>query len=106
MRQDTLTSSPAVCEDWSHALGGVKLTHTVHLVSSSSAGVESRAAALIEDENAAVDRWAVSRCRGVVEQTIVLAGITERRAVKLREQLAALDGVLRTRVEHQFVRSR
>ncbi|MBB3257601.1 hypothetical protein F4827_002466 [Paraburkholderia bannensis] len=106
MRQDTLTSSPSISEDWSHALAGVKLTHTVHLVSSLSASVESTAAALFEGENAAVDRWAVSRCRGVVEQTIVLAGITERRAVKLRERLAALDGVLRTRVEHQFVRSR
>jgi hypothetical protein len=106
MRQDTLTSSPASREDWSRALPGVTLTHTVHLVSSLSASVESSAAALIEGEQAAVDRWAVSRCRGVIEQTIVLAGITEKRAVRLREQLAALDGVLRTRVEHQFVRNR
>ncbi|KVM72181.1 hypothetical protein WJ59_05405 [Burkholderia gladioli] len=46
----------------------------------------------------------MSRCRELLTQTIVLDGIGERRARLLREQLLALDGVLRIRLEHRFVR--
>ncbi|CAG9273690.1 hypothetical protein [Paraburkholderia unamae] len=105
MRQDTSATSPAVCEDWSHVLPGFTLTHTVHLVSGLNLGVVSTAAAVLESETAAVDRWAVTRCGDVLEQKIVLSDMTEGQAVRLREQLAALDGVLRTRMEHHFVRA-
>ncbi|WP_167760094.1 hypothetical protein [Paraburkholderia pallida] len=105
MRQDTSTSSPAVCHDWSHILPGFTLTHTVHLVSRLDLGIVSTAAAMLEGETAAVDRWAVTRCGDVLEQKIVLGAMTEEQAVRLREQLAALDGVLRTRMEHHFIRS-
>jgi hypothetical protein len=107
MRHDTLTSTPAaILEDWSHCLPGFTLTHTVHLVSDLDLGVVSSAAAVLEGENAAVDRWAVTRCGDVLEQKIVLGEMSERQAIGLREQLAALDGVLRTRMEHHFVRGR
>jgi len=104
MRQDTSASSP-VCTDWSHFLPGFTLTHTVHLVSRLNLGIVSTAAAVLEGETATVDRWAVTRCGDVLEQTIVLGEMTEEQAIRLREQLAALDGVLRTRMEHQFVRA-
>jgi hypothetical protein len=32
--------------------------------------------------------------------------MTEERAVRLRKQLAGLHGVMRTRIEHHFVRAR
>ncbi|MFD1561824.1 hypothetical protein ACFSHT_40285 [Paraburkholderia silviterrae] len=104
MRQDTSTSSPAVCNDWSHILPGFTLTHTIHLVSGLDLGIVSTAAAILEGEAAAVDRWAVNRCGDVLNQKIVLGEMTEGQAVRLREQLAALDGVLRTRMEHHFIR--
>jgi hypothetical protein len=106
MRQDTPTPSSTTPDDWSHCLPGFRLTHTVHLVSSLNSGVVTTAAAVLEGENAAVDRWAVTRCGDVLEQRIVLGEMTERQADGLREQLAALDGVLRTRMEHVFVRDR
>jgi hypothetical protein len=106
MRQDTSASPQAVCHDWSHFLPGFTLTHTVHLVSQLNLGIVSTAAAVLEDETATVDRWAVTRCGDVLEQKIVLGEMTEGQAVRLREQLAALDGVLRARVEHHFVRAR
>ncbi|HKT96388.1 MAG TPA: hypothetical protein VJS30_07620 [Paraburkholderia sp.] len=105
MRQDISASSPAVCTDWSHLLPGFTLTHTVHLVSRLNLGIVSTAAAVLEGETAAVDRWAVTRCGDVLEQKIVLGEMTEGQAIRLREQLAALDGVLRTRMEHHFVRA-
>lgn len=106
MRQDTPSPCPATGEDWSHCLPGFKLTHTVHLVSTSNLGVVSTAAALLEDEEVAVDEWAVTRRGGNLEQRIGLGEMTERRAVELREQLAGLNGVLRARIEHHFVRAR
>lgn len=105
MRQDTSASSPAACTDWSHFLPGFTLTHTVHLVSRPNLGIVSTAAAVLEGETAAVDRWAVTRCGDVLEQKIVLGEMTEGQAIRLRTQLAALDGVLRTRIEHHFVRA-
>jgi hypothetical protein len=106
MRQDTLAPSSTVCEDWSHLLPGFNLTHTIHLVSRLNLGIVSTAAAVLEGETASVDRWAVTRCGDILEQRIVLGEMTERQAVRLREQLAALDGVLRARMEHHFVRER
>jgi hypothetical protein len=106
MRQDTSASSPTACKDWSHFLPGFTLTHTVHLVSRPNLGIVSTAAAVLEGETAAVDHWAVTRCGDILEQKIVLGDMTESQAVRLREQLAALDGVLRTRMEHHFVRAR
>jgi hypothetical protein len=106
MRHDPRTPSTSIPEDWSHCLPGLRLTHTVHLVSSLNSTVVSTAAAVLENENAAVDRWAVTRCGDVLAQKIVLGEMTERQADCLREQLAALDGVLRTRMEHHFVRDR
>ncbi|WP_158062107.1 hypothetical protein [Burkholderia catarinensis] len=105
MRQDSAASLPTVCEDWSHFLPGFTLTHTVHLVSRLNPGIVSTAAAVLEGETATVDRWAIARHGDVLEQKIVLGEMTEGQAVRLREQLAALDGVLRTRVEHHFVRA-
>jgi hypothetical protein len=106
MRQDTVTPSSQIPADWSQCLPGLRLTHTLHLVSSLNSGVVSTAAAVLEGEKAAVDRWAVTRCGDVLEQKIVLGEMTERQADELRDQLAALDGVLRTRMEHHFVRDR
>jgi hypothetical protein len=106
MHQDISTPSSTIPDDWSHCLPGLRLTHTVHLVSSLNSAVVSTAAAVLESENAAVDRWAVARCGDVLEQKIVFGEMTERQADGLREQLAALDGVLRTRMEHHFVRDR
>jgi hypothetical protein len=106
MRQDTPTQSQTICGDWSHGLSGFKLTHTVRLVSRSNPGVVSTAAAVLESEAVAVDGWAVTRCGDIFEQRIVLGEMTETQAVRLREQLAALDGVLRTRMEHHFVRTK
>ncbi|AWG29605.1 hypothetical protein B9Z07_12590 [Burkholderia cenocepacia] len=104
MSQVSSASHPTVCEDWSHFLPGFTLTHTVHLVSRRNPGIVSTAAAVLEGETATVDRWAITRCGDVLEQKIVLGEMTEGQAVRLRERLAALDGVLRTRVEHHFVR--
>ncbi|MGN6230595.1 MAG: hypothetical protein ACTHNZ_05450 [Trinickia sp.] len=104
MRADSL--SPTVSESWSHCLPGFKLTHTVHLVSSLDLDVVSTAADVLKAEDAAVERWVVTRCGEVLEQKIVLGEMTEKQAVRLRDQLAGLDGVLRARIEHQFVRVR
>jgi hypothetical protein len=106
MRQATLSPAPAIGEDWSHYLPGFTLTHTVHLVSSLNLGVVSTAAAVLDGEKVAVDCWAVTRCGDILEQRIVLSDMTERQAVRLRERLAMLDGVLRSRMEHHFVRAR
>ncbi|KWO40812.1 hypothetical protein WT97_20220 [Burkholderia sp. MSMB1459WGS] len=106
MSQVSSASRPPVCEDWSHFLPGFTLTHTVHLVSRRLPGIVSTAEAVLEGETATVDRWAITRCGDVLEQKIVLGEMTEGQAVRLRERLAALEGVLRARVEHHFVRSR
>ncbi|MFW2270873.1 hypothetical protein [Burkholderia orbicola] len=105
MSQVSSASHPTVCEDWSHFLPGFTLTHTVHLVSRLNPGIVSTAAAVLEGETATVDRWAITRCGDVLEQKIVLGEMTEGQAVRLRERLAAVEGVLRTRVEHHFVRA-
>ena len=105
MQQDTPAPSSTICEDWSRLLPGFKLTHTVHLVSTMNLGVVSTAAAALESEKVAVDLWAVTRCGDNLEQKIVFGEVTERRAVQLRELLAGLNGVLRARMEHHFVRA-
>lgn len=107
MRQDIPASSSSTpCEDLSHCLPGFTLTHTVHLVSSLNLGVVSTAADVLEGEQIVVDRWAVTRFGDVLEQKIVFGEVSEREAVRLREQLAAVDGVLRAKIEHHFVRAR
>ncbi|MCC8393512.1 hypothetical protein LJ656_13005 [Paraburkholderia sp. MMS20-SJTR3] len=105
MREATSAFSPSVCKDWSNLLPGFTLTHTVHLVSGVNLGIVSSAAAVLERETVVVDRWLVTRHGDVLEQKIVLGEMTEQQALRLREQLAALDGVLRTRIEHHFVRA-
>lgn len=104
MCQAVFPPSPVASQDWSHFLPGFTLTHTVHLISRLDPGIVSTVSAVLEGEAASVDRWAVTRCGDVLEQKIVLGEMTEGRAVRLREQLAALDGVLRSRMEHHFVR--
>lgn len=104
MRVDSLSST--VGNDWSDCLPGFKLTHTVHVVSCVDLGVVSAAAEVLKAEEAVIERWLVTRCGEVLEQRIVLDEMTEERAVRLREQLAGLHGVMRTRIEHHFVRSR
>lgn len=101
-----ISSSPTVCEDLSHCLPGFTLTHTIHLVSGLDLGVVSTAAGVLDGEQVVVDRWAVTRFGDVLEQKIVFGDMTERRAARLREQLAAVDGVLRAKIEHHFVRAR
>lgn len=105
MHQD-ISPSSTVCEDLSHCLPGFTLTHTVHLVSGLDLGVVSTAAGVLDGEQVVVDRWAVTRFGDVLEQKIVFGDMTERRAARLREQLAAVDGVLRAKIEHHFVRAR
>ena len=100
------TLSPTSCPDWAHCLPGFKLTHTIHLVSSLSLNIVSAAAAILEVQKASVERWTITRFGDVLEQRIVLDEMTERQAVLLREQLVVLDGVLRARIEHHFVRAR
>lgn len=104
MCQAFSTDTQTACEDWSHVLPGVALTHTVHLVSRLNPDIVSAAASVLESETVVADRWAVTKCGGVLEQRIALGEMSEGQAVRLREQLAALDGVLRTRLEHHFVR--
>ncbi|MBN3853748.1 MULTISPECIES: hypothetical protein [unclassified Paraburkholderia] len=104
MRNDLSSFCPASVESGLQRLPGLKLTHTVRLVSSLNPSVVSTAAAALETRRANVEQWAVTRCAGLLEQRIVLVDMTERQAIEVREQLAALDGVARASVEHQFVR--
>lgn len=104
MCQAISSPSPVTSNDWSHFLPGFTLTHTVHLVSRLDPGIVSTASAVLEGEAVSVDRWVVTRCGDVLEQKIVLGEMPEGQAVRLREQLAALDGVLRSKMEHHFVR--
>jgi hypothetical protein len=105
MQQETSAPSSKIIEDWSHLLPDFKLTHTIYLVSTVNLGAVSTAAAVLESEKVAVDRWAVTRCGNNFEQKIVFGEVTERRAIQLREQLAGLNCVLRARMEHHFVRA-
>ncbi|WP_322005122.1 hypothetical protein [Paraburkholderia tropica] len=50
-----------------------------------------------------VERWTVTRCHGLLEQIIIISGISEVQAVSLREELDSLEGVLRVKVVHQFI---
>ena len=107
MRADTSFAVEAQSDkNWSSYLPGFKLTHTVHLVSESNLTVVSKAADILKSEEVDVDRWAVVRSGDVLEQSIVLGEMTESRAARLREQLATLDGILRTRLEHHFSNKR
>ncbi|QCP54752.1 hypothetical protein FAZ95_38530 [Trinickia violacea] len=106
MRQAT-SSQPAAAdpvENWSQCLPGFQLTHIIHLVSVASRDVVARVKAYLSEQEASVSDFVVLRSGDVLDQKIVLDGIGERRAKALREQLLILDGVLRIRVEHCFVR--
>ncbi|AQH01488.1 hypothetical protein A9R05_21985 [Burkholderia sp. KK1] len=83
-------------------LPGFKLTHTVHLVSDSNLSVISEAADVLKSEGIEVDHWTVVRRGDVLEQNILLGDMSEARASQLRTQLATLEGILRTRLEHHF----
>ncbi len=106
MRQAIPASSPTIREELSHCLPGFKLTHTVQLVSSLDLGVVSRVANVLHGEQVIVERWAVTRCADVLAQKILFGEMTEGRAVRLRERLAAVDGVLRAKIEHHFICAR
>jgi hypothetical protein len=99
-----LSSTPADAANLCCGLPGFTLTHTLQLVSAVNPGGVSKAAAVFEDDDIAFDHWTVTRCGDVLTQKIVLTGITEKRATRLRERLASVDGVLRTRIEHYLLR--
>ena len=105
MREE-VSSQPAVdhVENWSHYLPGFQLTHTIHLVSVAGMDVVSRVATHLKDQQASVSNFVVLRSGNLLDQKIVLDGIGERQANLLREGLLILDGVLRIRLEHRFVR--
>lgn len=105
MRED-ISSQPAVdhAENWSRHLPGFQLTHVIHLVSIASMDVVSRVAAHLKDQQVCVSNFVVLRSGNILDQKIVLDGIGERQAKLLREKLLILDGVLRIRLEHLFVR--
>ncbi|MFL9866603.1 hypothetical protein PQR67_20705 [Paraburkholderia fungorum] len=105
MRED-ISSQPAVdhAENWSRHLPGFQLTHVIHLVSIASMDVVSRVAAHLKDQQVSVSSFVVLRSGNILDQKIVLDDIGERQAKLLREKLLILDGVLRIRLEHLFVR--
>jgi hypothetical protein len=104
----TLSPQPAAdhVENWSQCLPGSQLTHILHLVSAARQDVVSRVKAHLRAQQASVRDFVVLRSGDVLDQKIVLDGIDERGASALREQLLILDGVLRIRLEHRFVRGR
>jgi hypothetical protein len=91
--------------DSSFYLPGFRLTHILHLVSVADRQVAARVQGHLREQDARVGDIVVVRCRQVDAHRIVLEGIGERRARALREQLLGLDGVLRIRLEHHFVRA-
>lgn len=105
MRQD-VSAQPAAdhVENWSPCLPGFQLTHILHVVSVASMDVVSRVAAHLNDQHGSVSNFVVLRSGNILDQKIVLDGIGERQAKLLRERLLILDGVLRIRLEHRFVR--
>ncbi|QGZ65685.1 hypothetical protein [Paraburkholderia acidisoli] len=104
MRSTSPTVSAFSHDDWLRQLSGVKLTHTVHVVSDPNATVASAAAAALKAAHGKVERWATSRFNDVLEHRIDVAEMTERAALDLRERLAALDGVVRAKVVHHLLR--
>lgn len=105
MREDLSTACQTADEACLHRLPGVKLTHTFQLLSNPNPAVVPAASAVLANAHAKVERWAETRYAGVIEQQIVLADVTEGEAIRLREQLAALDGVVRAKVVHHLVRA-
>ncbi|WP_322005116.1 hypothetical protein [Paraburkholderia tropica] len=91
-------------KEWLDGLSGLKLTHAVQLVSGMHSGVASTIAAALKSKHVKVERWTVTRCRGLLDQLVIVAGITEGQAVSLREEPASIEGVLRVKVVHQLVR--
>jgi hypothetical protein len=105
MRRD-VSARPADdhVQNRSFYLPGFQLTHIIHLVSVVSMDVVSRMVALLKDQQASVSNFVVLRSGNILDQKIVLDGIGERQAKLPRERLSILDGVLRIRLEHRFVR--
>jgi dihydroorotase len=91
-------------DDWQRCFPGFRLIHTVHLVFDLNPDAISTATSILERENAAIVERVARRFSDVLEQKIVLVEMTERQAIVICEQLAALNGVLRARTEHCLVR--
>ncbi|WP_414447404.1 hypothetical protein AB4851_12145 [Burkholderia sp. 22PA0099] len=105
MQQSSRLSSVAeLIADSSLCLPGFKLTHRFHIVSLAHGDAAARVSAYLAEQGARADSAPALRCRELLTQTLVLDGIGERRARALREQLLAIDGVQRIRLEHCFVR--
>jgi hypothetical protein len=105
MHQDISSQcAPKADDNWSQSLPGFRLTHTIHLVSDINLDVVTRAAAHLKNEHALVNHWAMVKRGNLLEQRIVLDDMSEGQARALREQLLALEDVLRVRLEHRFVR--
>ncbi|MEK6421178.1 MAG: hypothetical protein V4801_16405 [Burkholderia gladioli] len=105
MQQSSRLSPVAeLIADSSLCLPGFKLTHRFHIVSLADSDAPARVNAYLAEQGAHADSAPILRCRQLRIQTLVLEGIGERRARALREALLALDGVLRIRLEHGFVR--
>lgn len=105
MQQSSRLSPVAeLIADSSLCLPGFKLTHRFRIVSLAHSGAPARVNAYLAEQGARADSAPILRCRELVTQTLVLDGIGERRARALREPLLAIDGVLRIRLEHCFVR--
>lgn len=105
MLQDTSPQCSLKAEDnWSQSLPGFRLIHTIHLVSDLNLDVVTRAAAHLKNQRALVNHWAMVKRGDLLEQRIVLDDMSERQARALRDQLLALEDVLRVRLEHRFVR--
>ncbi len=105
MQQSSRLSPVAeLIADSSLCLPGFKLTHRFHIVSLAHSDAAARVTAYLAEQGARADSAPLLRCRQLLTQTLVLDGIGERRARALREQLLALGGVQRIRLEHCFVR--
>jgi hypothetical protein len=104
MQHDNASCPQERGEDWPPSFAGFELTHTIYVASESDGSSVPSAAELISAENIEIRRWMTFSCGGVIAQEILVGDISERDVVDLRQRLAALDGVLRARVEHHFLR--
>ncbi len=105
VQQHSRPSSVAdLIADSSLCLPGATLTHVFHVVSTIDRDAAARVLAYLAEQDANARDLSHTRCRRLITQTIVLDGIGERSARALREQMLALDGVLRVRLEHHLVR--
>ena len=105
MRQDARSHSPLNADDnWPDSLPRCRLIHTFHLVSDADSDGATRAATWLKHEHTVLGNAAMVRRGGVLEQRVVLGGISEGEARALRDQLAKRSADVRIRVEHQVIR--